>query len=247
MKELLESLEVSEDVKSILTESFDKAVQSEVTKLVESKEAEYKEYLAEEIQKSQTELSEQLDSYLERVVEEFVKQNTFAIDESIQREKYDAVLEGFESLLTTVGVDVATIAEAKEEGSEVQELMEAKEEVSELADSLMEENIKLKELNAELLKTGLIKEQAETLTTVEKDKFYKLAEVLDFKEEDAQGFLSKLETLSEAVKSKGKERVTEGLITENKEQTVTEKVKEIQDNKVKDIKDMIFGASHLYK
>jgi hypothetical protein len=41
MKQILESLDIAEDIKTELSESFDKAVLIEAVKLAESKEEEY--------------------------------------------------------------------------------------------------------------------------------------------------------------------------------------------------------------
>ena len=221
MEQLWESLEVSEETKSLLKESFDSAVLTEAVKLAESKEAEYEEYMVSEMTNMKEELENTLDAYLEKVVEQFIADNTFAIDESIKSEKYDAVLEGFNSLMIATGVEIAQIAEAKEEGSEVSELVEAAEEAEELADSLMEEVRALKERNSELLKTGLIKESMEDMTPIQKDSFLKLASVVEFDESNPADFIEKLDTLVESVKGSKIEKVEENIVESTKKEETT--------------------------
>jgi hypothetical protein len=213
MEQILESLELADETKIALQESFDAAVLTEAVKLAESKEAEYEEYMFSQLTEMKEELEDTLDAYLEKVVEQFVEDNSFAIDESIKSEKYDAVLEGFNSLMITTGVEIAQIAEAKEEGSEVADLTESVEEAEEMADRLMSENLELKERNAELLKTGLIKESMEDMSALQKDKFLKLASVVEFDESDPVGFISRLDTIVESVKGiEQREEVVENTI-----------------------------------
>jgi DNA-binding transcriptional MerR regulator len=215
MKQILESLDISEEIKEELSESFDAAVLVEAVKLAESKEEAYEEYMMAQLEEMKAELEDTLDAYLEKVVEQFVEDNTFAIEESIKSEKYDAVLEGFNSLMIATGVEIAQIAEAKEEiEGETNESAEA------LADKLMEENMELKERNAELLKTGLVKESAEDMTAVQRDKFLKLARVVEFDENNPVDFIEKMDTLVESVKgekvvAEKAQKVEEKMIVEN--------------------------------
>ena len=213
MEQILENLDIAQETKVELQESFDAAVLTEAVKLAESKEAEYEEYMLTQLTEMKDELEDTLDAYLEKVVEQFVEENTFAIDESIKSEKYEAVLEGFNSLMIATGVEIAQIAEAKEEGTEVADLIESVEEAEGMADRLMAENLELKERNAELLKTGLIKESMEDMTALQKDKFLKLASVVEFDESDPVRFISRLDTIVESVKgSDQREEVVENTI-----------------------------------
>jgi len=215
MKQILESLDISKEIKEELSESFDAAVLVEAVKLAESKEEAYEEYMMAQLEEMKAELEDTLDAYLEKVVEQFVEDNTFAIEESIKSEKYDAVLEGFNSLMIATGVEIAQIAEAKEEIEE-----ETNESAEALADKLMEENMELKERNAELLKTGLVKESAEDMTAVQRDKFLKLARVVEFDENNPVDFIEKMDTLVESVKgekvvAEKVQKVEEKMIVEN--------------------------------
>jgi len=227
MKQILESLDLAEEIKVELQESFDKAVLAEAVLLAESKEEQYEEYMLETMQTMKEDLEDTMDAYLEKVVEQFVEDNTFAIDESIKSEKYDAVLEGFNSLMLATGVEIAQIAEAKEVSDEDNAVVveAADESASKLADKLMAENIELKDRNAELLKTGLIKESMEDMTVIQKDKFLKLAQVVDFNESEPVDFINKLDTLVESVKGEVAKVVVEKVEVVEDEKVIVESVK----------------------
>ena len=225
MKQILESLEIADETKVALQESFDAAVLKEAVVLAESKEDAYEEYMLAQMTEMKADLEDTLDAYLEKVVEQFVEDNTFAIDESVKSEKYDAVLEGFNSLMIATGVEIAQIAEAKEEEDEavLAESEEEDESASEMADKLMGEVIELKEKNAELLKTGLVKESMEDMTVVQKDKFLKLAQVVEFDASAPVDFINKMDTLVESVKGEVATVVAEKV--EVKEEVIVEAVK----------------------
>ena len=236
MKEILENLELSEEVKTELTESFDAAVDAKVEaktlEIVESKEAEYKEYVESQLEESRSSLEAKLEEYLDRVVEEFITENEAKLEEATAEKQYDAVLEGFNAVLVAAGVEIAQIAEAKEEADKELEEIE-KEEAAELAeservDALMEEVMGLKATNAELLKTGLVKESMEDMTDVQKEKFMKLATVVEFEAKAPEAFITKLDTIAESVvgaKAEVKEtpeEIVESTKVEEKEEKVVE-------------------------
>jgi len=229
MKQILENLELDEEIKTELSESFDKAVLVEAVKLAETKEEAYEEYMMTQMTEMKEDLEETLDAYLEKVVEQFVEDNAFAMEESIKSEKYSAVLEGFNSLMIATGVEIAQIAEAKEEIEE-----NTNESAEVMADKLMKENIALKEKNAELLKTGLIKESTEGMTPIQRDKFLKLAKIVEFNASKPVDFIEKMDTLVESIKG---EKIPE--------------VKEVKEDKVEEIVEKvqpayITNASHLF-
>jgi len=239
MKQILENLDLTEETKVELQESFDAAIEVEAKKLVESKEAKYEEYMLSEMTAMKEELEDTMDAYLEKVVEQFVEDNTFAIDESIKSEKYNAVLEGFNSLMIATGVEIAQISEAKEIKDE--EMLSEKEvkdeETAALADKLMAENLELKAKNSELLKTGLIKESMEDMTAIQKDKFLKLAKVVEFDASKPVDFIEKMDTIVESVKGeKIAESTKEGTKEDKKETLVNESKKA----------DWTTTASHLF-
>lgn len=246
--EKLDSEVFTDELKKELQESFDASVEAKsaekAVELVEAKEVEYKEYLAEEVAKHKTELADKLDAYLDQVVEKFVEENTLAMESAVKAEQMDAVLEGFNSLLIATGVEVATIAEAKEESDE--EVSESIEkdlvEANETNDSLMEQLIELKAQNEELLKTGLIQEEMASLNVVQKEKFVKLAETLDFDAKDAVKFIAQLDAIKETI---GAEVAVEEKKTEDdksKETIIDESTK--VDDKDKALYES--KASHLY-
>jgi len=209
LEKLFESLDekvFTDELKESLEKSFNEAVELKAVELAEKSKTELSEKmeielseakanLAEEAQEKEKLVLEQVDVYLEKVVDDFVTEAQEQLDESLKSEKADMILEAFDSMILATGVDVLKIEEAKD-NTEVE--LKVKE-LEEKYDALVEDSIELEKLNKELLKKGVIAEMQEGLSVIESDKFAKLAELVEFSKDET--YISKLETIKESVKS----------------------------------------------
>lgn len=226
-EKLFESLDetvFTPELKESLKEHFDEAVQLQAELISESliqeeietlsqKSDEYITHLEEKaeeyIELKQDELMETLDKYLDSVVKEFVSEQQSTLAESISSQKSELMLEAFDAMLVTGGVDVARIAEAKEQESDDSKYTELHERYN----RVVNENLKLKDSNQELVKMGLINELSEGLSIVEAEKFQKLASIVEYTGDES--YVEKLETIRESVK--GKKSHTDEVFTESHE------------------------------
>ena len=196
---LFESMDVDLDTKTQLQEAFDKAVLEETTKrmdeYVETKLEEKTQALEEEYKEKVDYLTEALDGYLETVVEEFIEENAPMYEAEIEQEKAKTLLEMFDKMVQVVGVDMLTIAEAKDESSNETRIDELEDKISDLADRLIEAK---REAN-EYLKMGIVSEMSEGLTILEKEKFNKLADMVEFSKDPS--YVEKLEAIKESITS----------------------------------------------
>lgn len=208
LEKLFEAIDdkiLTPELKSEMEASYNEAVELKATELseakiqeLEEKAEQFKAELEAKNEESQKELLESVDSYLNRVVDNFLSESKEKLDESLKAEKADMIIEAFDAMIVAGSVDVAKIVEAKEE-SMVESALESK--TAEF-DKLVEENIaKDKEIN-DLLKKGVIAEMKEGLSIVEAGKFEKLAEIVEFSRDDK--YVSKLETIKESVKGADK-------------------------------------------
>ena len=204
MEKLFEAMDIAEDQKVALQESFDKAVLKETTKLidehVENIVAEKVQLIEEEYKEKVSLLEDSLDGYLDTVVEEFVTENAPIYEAQIAEEKTKTLLGLFDQMVEVAGVDMMSIEEAKEirdeedfnESAEGQ-LDVLKANMADMADKLVE----AKREADKFLQSGLIKEVSEGLTVLETSKFEKLAEMVQF--ERTPTYLEKLETIKESI------------------------------------------------
>lgn len=221
-EEYMASLEEKvEDKKATLEEEI-KSFEDKKVELEEKADA-YKTLIEEKaeeyIEIKMQEMLDNVDKYLDRVIEEFVAEAAEKLDESLKDEKADMIIEAFDAMLVATGVEVSKIVEAKDNSEVEQKLKESIEKY----DSLIEENIELKANNEKLLKAGIISELKEGLTLVEAQRFERLANLVDFSTSDK--YLVKLETIKESFKTKApvvEAKVEETVIVEDA------KVQEIQ-------------------
>jgi hypothetical protein len=200
-----------------ILDTYDVKLEEFQTTIEESKEKELAEY--------KSELLESLDTYLDLVVNEYLTENKLTIDTEVEVEKANAVLEAFDALLVTTGVEVSRIVEAKEE-AEVSVSEEAENTISDMETRLnkaLDENKELVATNTEMLKLGLTNEVCEGLSDIQKDKFDKLSALVEMGE-DKEDYLSKLEAIRESVISTKIEVVQEP----KKEVVIEESKKEEQ-------------------
>ncbi len=170
---------------------------------------EMKEELIEEYEGKFNEMSEtvqgQLDSFLDSVIDGFVEDVTSKLQESLNAEKADMIIEAVESMIVATGVDIAKIAESKNETSSEYKIQESKAAYN----KLMQEHIELKNEKNEILKQAIIMEMKEDLTLVESQKFENLAKMVEFREDGS--FIKKLETIKESISKKVQKEVTESV------------------------------------
>lgn len=211
-QKLFESLDekvFTPELKESLEKQFNEAVEAKATEIANTKIEELTEELSQKSEQhieflnekaeeftelKQQELIESLDKYLDRVVDEFLIENEIALTESVKIKKADMLIEAFETMIVSTGVDVAKIVEAKDD-SEVQTKLT---ETIDKYDSLVEENIQLKEENDSLIKLGVITEMSSGLSIVETEKFKKLANLVEFTKDEE--FAKKLELIKESIK-----------------------------------------------
>jgi len=194
--------DLSEEFKRKAATVFEAAVKSKVREEVERLEEDYRNDLDENMNKTQTELTEKVDNYLNYVVEEWTKENELAIERGLKGEIAEDFISGLKQLFEDHYIDVP---------DEKYDVLEAQsQKISELEAKLNEEvekNIGFKNNNAKLVREQVISQCTGDLTEVEIEKFKSLTEDVDFTDEDS--FRSKLDTLKESYFPKNKPVVTE--------------------------------------
>ena len=201
----LKSIDVSEHVEALMTGEgdlseefkrkaatvFEAAVKSKVRSEVERMEDEYKSELEENITTTKGELTEKVDTYLNYVVEEWMKENELAIERGLKGEIAEDFISGLKQLFEDHYVDVP---------DEKYDVLEAQsEKISELEskiNEMMESNIEMKSANATLVKESVMSEVSSDLADTEIEKFKSLIEDVDFVNEAS--YREKLSTLKES-------------------------------------------------
>jgi len=196
--------DLSEEFKRKAATVFEAAVKSKVRSEVERMEDEYQSELEENINATKEGLTEKVDTYLNYVVEEWMKENELAIERGLKGEIAEDFISGLKTLFEDHYVDVP---------DEKYDVLEAQsEKISELEgkiNEMMEEQIQSKSVNATLVKEQVASEVTTDLADTEIEKFKSLIEDVDFTNEES--YREKLSTLKESYFPKNIQVMTETL------------------------------------
>jgi hypothetical protein len=183
--------EISDEFKEKASTIFEAAVKSKVRTEIERLEDEYAKELTEQSYKSKDELIDKVDSYLDYVVQEWMKENELAIERGLKGEISEDFISGLKQLFDDHYIDVP---------DEKYDVLEAQsKKIEELEEQLNQQIEKDKELHAEigeLTKDSIIKDVSDDLVDTEVEKFKGLIEDVDYTGDES--YKSKLETLKES-------------------------------------------------
>ena len=183
--------DLSEEFKKKAATVFEAAVKSKVRSEVERMEEDYRNELEENMNATKDELTEKVDTYLNYVVEEWMKENELAIERGLKGEIAEDFISGLKQLFEDHYVDVP---------DEKYDVLEAQsEKISELEgkiNEMMEKSIELKNTNATLVKEQVVSELSSDLAETEIEKFKGLVEDVDYSDEES--YREKLATLKES-------------------------------------------------
>jgi len=187
---LTEGEELSEEFKEKAAIIFEAAVKSktreEITRIHDSLTSEFDVKLSEQVEG----LTEKVDTYLNYVVDEWMKENELAIERGLKGEIAEDFISGLKQLFEDHYIDVP---------NEKYDVLEAQsEKIDELeskVNQVMERNVALNTDKSGLVREQVISEASEDLTDTEIEKFKSLVEDVDFVDEES--FRAKLDTLKD--------------------------------------------------
>jgi hypothetical protein len=231
---LTEGEELSDAFKEKASTIFEAAVQAKVNQIVVEKEQELEEkiqiQLAEEIDEYKEEIVNKVDSYLNYVSEEWVKENKLAIEKGIRTELTEGFLVGLKNLFTEHYI---TIPEEKVDV--VDDLFTKVEGLEEQLNSQIQKNIEVQTELTKFKKDKVLGTITKDLTETQKEKVAELAEHVDA--EDAEDFENKVEVLKENYfPTEDKSASIEDIETSSDDETVPEVISEGMDQYMSAIK-----------
>jgi hypothetical protein len=188
---LTEGEELSEEFKDKAATIFETAVKSKLRSEVARIESEKTQEVAEEVEAVKAELTEKVDSYMNYVVEEWMKENEIAIERGLKGEIAEDFISGLKALFEEHYIDVP---------DEKYDILEAQSEKIDELESKINEQIEksaaLKKVNDKLVRESVFASVSNDLADTEVEKFKSLAEEVEFTGEDA--FTEKLNALKES-------------------------------------------------
>jgi len=204
-KAKVEAIDFEEDLDTIIKEEatlsdgfrekaatiVEAVLTSKLAESVDRLEAEYVQNLEEEVSEIQNSLVEKVDSYLNYVVEGWMKENEVAVSTGLRTEIAEDFMTSLQSVFKEHYIE---IPEGKTDL-----LDELSDQVAELEESLnktTEDNIKLHEANNVHVKADVVREASSGLAETDAEKLAKLVEDVEF--DNKETFEQKVATIKES-------------------------------------------------
>ena len=188
---LVGDADLSEEFKQKAATIFEAAINSKVKAEQERLQAEYDTKFEEEISKSKSELTEKVDSYLNYVVEEWMKENKLALERGIKGEIAEDFIGGLKKLFEDHYIDVP------DEKYDVLEDQASKiEDLEKKLNEEIEKNVEMNKVNGSYKRQEIIDEHSKDLADTAKEKFDSLVEGVEYSSEE--DFAQKVKTIKES-------------------------------------------------
>ena len=195
---LIGDADLSEEFKQKAATIFETAIKAKVKEESQRLQGEYETKLKEDTETQKAELVEKVDSYLNYVVEEWMQENKIAIERGIKGEIAEDFIGGLKKLFEDHYIDVPD-----EKYNVLEDQASKIEDLEKKLNEEIEKNVELNKSNGELKRVEIAKAVSEDLTDVEKEKFNKLAEEVEYSNEE--DFTAKVKTIKESYFGKKEE------------------------------------------
>lgn len=182
--------ELSEDFKDKATSMFEAVVQARVNHEFESLQEQYQSELNEEVAEIRSNMIEKIDTFLGKVVENWISENQVAVESGLRTEIAEGFISGLQSLFKESFISVP------EDQYDV--LADLDSKVKSLEEQLSESEFSVQELvleNDELKKAKVFAQVSEGLADTEADKLKQLIEGVEYGSEEL--FREKLSVIKE--------------------------------------------------
>ena len=189
--------DLSEEFKDKAAMIFETAVKTRIQEQTKILEARYEEKLSVETETVKEAMVEKVDSYLNYVVEEWMKENELAVERGIRTEIAEDFITGLKDLFKEHYIDVP-----EEKYNVLDDLTTQNKKLEDKLNEQISKNVDLTKSVSESAKSKSIGEVSEDLADTEKEKFEKMAENVEY--DSADKFREKLETIKESYFPKSK-------------------------------------------
>lgn len=200
--------ELTEDFKTKAATIFEAAVASKVNEEVESFVAAAVEELEEEKMSVVGNLEEQVNSYLDYVINEWIEQNELAVEQGIKNDIVEDFMGSMKNLFVEHYIEVP-----EDKQDIVEQLMSRVADLEENLDVVMEENVEMNSLIADTAKNAIFTDVSQDMVGTDVEKLREFAESIE--SNSADDFQNKLETLKDHYFTEGKQPLSTVVLNED--------------------------------
>ena len=191
MTALFSGEELSEEFQNKARTIFEAAINNRVSVIEEEIKEANEKAIVEEIDQIKTALVERVDSYLEYVSDEWLKDNKLSVEHGLKSEMTESFLAGMKTLFEEHYVSIP-----EDKYDVVENMVDKLDEMETKLNEQIERNVGLNRRLAESTADVIVSEVSEGLAATQKEKLASLAESVEFKSEES--YREKLETLKES-------------------------------------------------
>ena len=170
---------------------FEAAYKMKVSAEIDRLESEYAQNLESEVNDLNESLVNKVDSYLNYVVENWVKENEVAIEQGLRTEIAEQFMDSLQSVFKEHYIEVP---EGK--ADLIDDLADQVAELEEQLNKTTEDNIQLHEKSQSFERADVVRRQSSGLAATEAEKLASLVEDIDF--DDSETFEMKVKTIKES-------------------------------------------------
>ena len=183
--------DLSEEFKDKAATIFATAVKTRIKEQTKILEAKYEEKLSTEKETIKEAMTEKVDSYLNYVVEEWMKENELAVERGIRTEIAEDFITGLKDLFKEHYIDVP-----EEKYNVLDDLTNQNKKLEAKLNEQIEKNVDLTKKVSNADRSSIVAEISDDLAETEKEKFTSMAENVEY--DSAEKFREKLETIKES-------------------------------------------------
>ena len=183
--------DLSEEFKDKAATIFETAVRTRIKEQRKILEAKYEEKLSAEKETIKEAMTEKVDSYLNYVVEEWMKENELAVERGIRTEIAEDFITGLKDLFKEHYIDVP-----EEKYNVLDDLTNQNKKLEAKLNEQIEKNVDLTKKVSNADRSSIVAEISNDLAETEKEKFTSMAENVEY--DSAEKFREKLETIKES-------------------------------------------------
>jgi len=187
---LLEGENLSEEFKAKATTIFESAVKLKVEEEIAAIEQAFAATLEEEVAKIQEQLANNVDDYLNYVVENWIAENDVAIEAGLRTELTEDFISGLRNLFAENYIDIP-----EDKINVIEELTKKVDELEVDLNEEIERNVTLNKMLSENKRVEILNSSIDGLTDTQAEKLKSLAEGIEYKDENL--YADKIKTLRE--------------------------------------------------
>ena len=204
---LLQGEEFSDEFKFKAATIFEAAVKAKVVEEVEKIQKTFEEKLQQEVAEVKESVETRVESHLDYVAEQWIKENQLAVDTGLRSELSEEFILGLKGLFEQHYVDIP-----EDKYDVLGEMSEKLDQMEVKLNEQIETNVELNSTLGTYIKNGVIADISEGLAQTQKEKLASLAEGVEFVSEES--YREKIVTIKENYFPKTQASSSEDLVTE---------------------------------